>query len=343
MKNQSKKKKSVTLSDIAELAKVSKAVASEVLRNSPRAERFSSETVDRVRAAAEELSFKGNFFAAQMHVAKRKLVMVYSSHFKDIYAAEIIESFSAYLNQQGYQVFNASLNTMQNVDKDIVTVCGQHGFNAVAFVGEASAAFSDPNIKKLIDDQVTVVSIGRKVKDPRCQQILFDFEHAFKTLTNHYRSKGITNVSIVSNAHKKNSPLHQRVLNFEETIQNSGLTLNNTHHIKDQKDITRLIDKTLENYAKPTVLACMADPLAWSIEKQLQDRNIHIGHDIFITGLNDNSPSEYFSPSITTIALPMSQMGRLGAMTLLDAYEREELASATTLLQGKLILRESCP
>jgi LacI family transcriptional regulator len=372
-KNQRKKKKSITLSDIAEKANVSKAVASEVLRDSPRAVRFSAETVARVKAAAEELSFKSNFFAAQMHVAKRKLVMVYSSHFKDIYAAEIIEEFSSYLHAKGYQVFNASMNSMENPESEITTVCGQHGFNAVAFVGEATADFSDKSIKKLMDDEVTVVSMGRKVMVKHCQQVLFDFEHAFELLVEHFKSKnmeqrglgndsenssakgdvgkdhgtgGVGPIYVVSHDQKKNSPLERRVQQFQKIIEGSELSFSGVKIIGDMKDMDAFLDELsvqLKGGGGVPILACMTDPLAWSLQKQLQDRGVAVGEQVFITGMNDNTPSELFTPSITTVRLPMVQMGRLGAMTLLEAYEGEHESSATTLLQGELVLRESCP
>jgi len=69
----------------------------------------------------------------------------------------------------------------------------------------------------------------------------------------------------------------------------------------------------------PDALFAMNDPTAIEAMKVCRSRGLHIPNDLAIVGFSNDPASELVEPSLTTVAQPMSEIGRESARLLLNA------------------------
>ena len=92
----------------------------------------------------------------------------------------------------------------------------------------------------------------------------------------------------------------------------------------------------------PDGIFCHSDVIAFSVYHVLQDKNIQIGKDIKVIGFDDDPYCSFLRPSLTSISMPLFEMGVHSAELLFQAIENKEVDSDTPmLLPCELIERDS--
>ena len=74
----------------------------------------------------------------------------------------------------------------------------------------------------------------------------------------------------------------------------------------------------------------------------IQDAGLNVPKDIAVVGYDDRDVASYSKPTITTICSPSFEMGKLAAQLIVDRLENQIEIKDPILVQGKLIVRESC-
>ena len=92
----------------------------------------------------------------------------------------------------------------------------------------------------------------------------------------------------------------------------------------------------------PTAFFCMNDILAYGCMKALRLFNYNIPGDISIIGFDDLPSSSFSDPPLTTIQLPLHQIGQRALEKLLSRINSaEKSALEYILISGELIVRDS--
>ena len=77
------------------------------------------------------------------------------------------------------------------------------------------------------------------------------------------------------------------------------------------------------------------DPLAAGLVDVLEEKGLRAGEDISVTGFDNQDLSEYFRPALTTMNLPLKEIGEKASEILLgrlkDGAPEEALTSAVSL------------
>lgn len=89
-----------------------------------------------------------------------------------------------------------------------------------------------------------------------------------------------------------------------------------------------------------TALLCFSDVLATGAIFGLQRAGLRVPEDISVVGMEDLAGSAYLNPALTTIRLPVFEMGQAAADALAGWVERGDRPAAS-LLPISLVVRES--
>ena len=73
-----------------------------------------------------------------------------------------------------------------------------------------------------------------------------------------------------------------------------------------------------------SAIFCMADRMAGGVYDYLEEHGLRAGEDISITGFDNQDLSEYIRPALTTMSLPLSEIGHKAAEMLLERIGGEE-------------------
>lgn len=94
-----------------------------------------------------------------------------------------------------------------------------------------------------------------------------------------------------------------------------------------------------------TAVFCMNDQMAGGVYDYCREHGIRVGEDISVTGFDNQDISQYCHPALTTMDLPLTEIGTVAAAVLLERLESEEESLPHVVSERripcKLIERES--
>ena len=102
------------------------------------------------------------------------------------------------------------------------------------------------------------------------------------------------------------------------------------------------VNRLLQDGKKFTAILCANDMLAVGALKALKEHRFRVPKDISLIGINDMETSRYLDPMLTTVAIPMQEMGKHVAKLLIDRINGGHTAPVKMILPSTLICRESC-
>ena len=95
------------------------------------------------------------------------------------------------------------------------------------------------------------------------------------------------------------------------------------------------------NGESPTALLCYDDEIAEEAIEALAARGLNVPDDVSIVSFNDSSTGRNRGVSLTTMRLPIMQVGQAAGKVLLERIEDEELPYKVIKHKGELIVRGS--
>ena len=91
-----------------------------------------------------------------------------------------------------------------------------------------------------------------------------------------------------------------------------------------------------------TAIFCANDNTAIGAIKAIREKGYRIPEDISIIGVDDIETSQYISPMLTTVHIPMEEMGQLAAKILIDRINGGHRIPLKTLLPFYIAKRDTC-
>ena len=93
---------------------------------------------------------------------------------------------------------------------------------------------------------------------------------------------------------------------------------------------------------KVSAIFCMSDTIAGGVYDYMSENGVVIGKDISVVGYDNRMISEYLVPKLTTMRLPLEQIGYKSADILIGILEKNELPENMEIrMECQLIERDS--
>jgi DNA-binding LacI/PurR family transcriptional regulator len=100
-------------------------------------------------------------------------------------------------------------------------------------------------------------------------------------------------------------------------------------------------DILLEREPGLTAIFGSNDLVAIGCLARLRERGLSVPEQISVAGFDDIFAARYVNPPLTTIQVPMWEMGAIGMQKLLQLIQAADMVEDTTLLEHSLIVRAS--
>ena len=98
----------------------------------------------------------------------------------------------------------------------------------------------------------------------------------------------------------------------------------------------------MEQQPKLTAIFCGNDITAIGAIRAIKDRKLKIPKDISVISIDDIDMAQYLSPMLTTIHIPVDEMGKMAAKTLIDRINGGHTLPMKLQLPFHLANRDSC-
>lgn len=322
----------ITLKDIAELCKVSASSVSRVLNNDASLS-ISEEKRLLILKTAEET---GYLATKDRSTAKTTfgLLTSYTSEYDiiDPYYLLIRIGIEHYCRENKIElirIYEDELNKYLENKIDGVIVLG-------------NVAPSALKRAKSIVKHVVLVDI----EDPNLEltSISIDFDQTLKSLFEFFNRNEYQTVGLFAGL-DEGKPEDIRTTLFKKLAKNFNYNADNKYIFENDFShhggYTMAMELIKSKAKLPDVIFCENDTIAIGAIKAFYDNNIKVPTDVAIVGFNNIPTAEYCIPPLTTISIPMREMGETAAKTLLEAVNDKALISMKIFVPSTIIERES--
>lgn len=328
----SKTTRASTLADVGREAGVSAMAASAVLNGARTSSRISTETRERILAAANKLAYRPN--AAARALANRRM--------DTIGVAAVITDGE--LNHYFLEVFNGIVEAAARHDQN-TTVFSLHDWTKDP---ERLHRFCDGRIDGLIllaptfgQDHVALpthtpfVTIHANVRIPGVLNIESDEERGVYELTRRILIQGHRRIMHLSGPVDLVGP-QRRVRGYQRALASvrqpfdPDLLVPSGFEAPDGFAAMRAWLRKHAGQPLPDVVTCVNDGVAIGCVEALAEAGLRVPDDVSVTGFDDTLAARMCVPQLTTVRQPLRAMGARAVDVLLNRIERPGTSAGST-------------
>lgn len=343
----------VRIKDIAKAANVSTATVSYVLNGTGN---ISPETRQKVLKVAEELNYKPNQIAKSLKINKTCTVAVIVEDITVFNSPEIIDGINESAEENGFSIILSNLrlhrrigNNFTEIDKckpaimKIVDNLLSKKVDGIIYVG-----MHPRDVTGIIETDKPVVYTYCYTTSESDFSVNYDDETAAYEATKYLIRLGHRNIGLISGP-IDSLPSHGRFNGYYKALAEHQFPFNPSY-VKtgdwEYESGYRLAKELLSIPDRPTAILAMNDLMAGGVLDACKEMRISVPAELSVVGFDNRECSFYYSPKLTTIDLPLKEMGRQAMNLVIKQIDRSEVEETFVKLKCTLIEREStaqCP
>jgi LacI family transcriptional regulator len=311
--------KRITTQDVAKLAGVSATTVSRVINQSDHP--VNAETAGRVLDAIERLGYTPSALARALVTRRTGIIGALVGDNADPYFALIAHGIHSEARKLGLIAILCNTLRDPQLEIDFVATLDRYRADGIIFAG---GSLTDPGheenlslaIARYRSNGGNVVTLSEHALGPPC--ICIDNRQATFDLTKYLITIGHKRIAYVKGP-KNLATTYTREKGFIDALQESGLHTN--ENSIDNSDFTfeggvRAINRLLNLSEPPTAVIAANDITALGCVVGAQQRGVDVPDKLSVAGMDNIEATLYINPDLTTIEIPMQEMGRLGVQLI---------------------------
>jgi LacI family transcriptional regulator len=331
-----------SITEVARLAGVSAATASRVVSSSDYP--VSAATRERVLEAARTLDYVPNALARGLLKSRVPVVAVIVHDITDPYFAEVVRGVEDGASAAGFLVITCSSERDAERERSYVRLLRSIRAAAVVFAG---SGLDDPGLTEEVDRHVTAMRADGAAIVHLSPHALGEPEVSVDN------SAGIAGMvaALVGLGHRHIAFLagprslfvaRERLAGYRRGLDAAGIAFDERLVVRttfDREGGALGVDTLLAAAIPFTAICCANDLLALGALRRLAELGIDVPGKVSVAGFDDISTAALTAPSLSTVRLPLRELGRRG----FEHAERLLAGSAPepVILPTEVILRES--
>jgi LacI family transcriptional regulator len=335
------KKAGVSASDVARACGVSRTTVSFVLNNTP-GKNIPAETRERVREASALLGYSPDPEARSVAKRTRTSVGLVVNHsdsiYSDAYILRLIEGMAPVFNKRRCAL---TLVPLRQRRADYPAIVHEYGLDGLMIT---NARADDDSMRALSDFGLPCVVIGT-VEGLNAFQIDIDNEKAASEVCDYLLSLGHRRIAMIVHAPLKYYAASARFAGYRAALAARGVAVD--------ESLVRIADFTeasgyaamreiLEGGGRPEAVFAGNDAIAYGAIQAICDCGMRLPRDISIAGFDDDFPSRFLKPALTSMTLPAASLGESAATTVIALIGGDAPAERRIILPTILSVRDSC-
>lgn len=324
-----RRKGRATILDVARVAGVSDATVSRAL-NKP--ETVSARTRDRVQAAIKDTGYVPNPLAKAMVSGRTFTVGALVPTLNHAIFSKFLNALEDTLSQSGFSLVVAVTEGDGAVEVEKARKLLAMGIEGLVVSGMTHNAGLVDECKRFA---IPLVATSYYQPSAAIPTIGYDNEVAAKLAATHLAGLGHETVAVWHGPVADNDRTRSRLKGLKEVAEDTGLTF---HFTETSLDYAGGAAAQIDPSA--TALLCLSDVLAMGAMFTLQGQGVRVPDDLSVMGFDDMEPSAFLSPPLTTVRLPIADMGHTTGQAICD-YLQAGQPIAPRELSADLVIRQS--
>lgn len=328
--------RSASLADVAALAGVSTGTVSRALS---RPDMLSEATRAHVLAAAQRLGYVANGAARALAMRRTMTVGAIVPRFGGSSFPTLVQALETTLAAAGYTLLLSAPEHQRGQDPALLRAMLERGVDAVALLG---AEQPPPVFAALAAHQRPFVLMWAQ-HSPEGMCVGFDEAAAAALLIDHLAALGHRSLGFIGGRTADNERARQRQRGLMQAIAQRGMQLAPDALVETDygfREGFEAMQTLLARRAAVSAVVCGNDYLAAGALSALDRAGIAVPGQLSIASFNDNDFAAYLHPPLTTVRLPIHEIGELAGQYLV-ARLRGAAPPPCPLLPLQIMVRDS--
>jgi LacI family transcriptional regulator len=327
-----------TINDIARIADVSKKTVSRVINQSPFVK---PETRAHVQKVIAEIGFVPDPQARALALRKSFLVGLVYDNPSPQYVVNMQRGILDALEGTDYQLVLRPCDRLEpHYLARVESFIQQH--RPFGLILPPSVSEDDAIVQLLRDQNIDYVRIACvELDDPNHLIQSEDFEGGVQA-AQHLTELGHRNIAHIHGPLTFRST-HERRRGFEHGLKVAGISLRSEFCVEGGYTFESGVTagaKLLSGADRPTAIFAGNDEMATGAYVAMRKAGLSLPDDMSIVGYDDTPISGRLWPALTTVRLPIREMGRAAAQLLIDVSQGKTMSARATF-SPELIVRDS--
>jgi LacI family transcriptional regulator len=326
----------VTIAEVGRLAGVSIATVSRVLNNVPG--QVGPATRRRVLRVIRQLDYRPNALARSLHLKRTHSVGLIMPDISNPYYAEIARGIEDAISRQGHTLVTCNTDRKPDRISHSVALLREKQVDGIILGGGGTLDAS--RFAALRDCGTRVVLIGRYAVDLPAVRV--DNVKGAREAAAHLLALGHRRVAVLAGP-KISTTTVDRLAGFRQAFDEFGLPFPSRWLLYgDLRPESGLeaAERLFATRRAPTAILAINDQMAIGAMRGILRRGLEIPRQVSVIGFDDIALASFVTPALTTMALPLHQMGvAAGEMILRSLAGMEQPKEAW--FTPTLVVRES--
>ncbi len=344
----------ITIKDIARECNVSIATVSNVMNGKNKA---GAETKKRIFECIEKYGYKPNQVAKGLRSKRSGVIGIIAEDMAQFTTPDIVEGIMRHIEEYGYKSILINLRLYSRwADKwfhdetmlDVTIKQSLAEISAMQADGLIYIAVHARDVNKIpINLSIPSVMTYAHELNPQTPSVMIDDEDSACRAVRYLLQKGHRDIAIIG-GREDNMHTIKRLEGAKRALSEYGLDIDNDRirFVQWNRSAGYTAAKDILSKDKDiTAVFCMTDRMAGGLYQYLYDNKKVVGEDCSVVGYDGQNISDYFIPGLTTMALPLREIGDTAAGLLMEKIEGIEsgieLKDNVVAIPCKFIERES--
>ncbi|WP_042357671.1 LacI family DNA-binding transcriptional regulator [Bacillus rubiinfantis] len=324
-----------TLKEIAKLTGVHPSIVSRTINNDPNL-KIKPETKVRILKVVEELNYRPNMAARSLKKGETKILGLAIPSFFNPVVSSIIHGAELQAQKEGYNLL------VYGAEREQAKVVSSLIDNRIDGLLISNSHFDDSEILELIERDFPIVLVNRRVSGLHNYVTVNDLMGAKKGVQHliEYGHKQIGHIAGplftttgIERLQGYRSAINEANIEFvSEYVQESDYTI---------EDGYRAMRKLLSLSNPPTAVFAASITISLGAMKAIREFGLSIPENISLVGYHDVYFADSLNPPLTTVAMPLEEMGSLAIEKLLRILQHNDNGEGIVLQGGTIISRGS--
>jgi LacI family transcriptional regulator len=306
----------VKLVDVARAAGVHPGTASRALNPLTR-DQVSRETTRRVARAAERLGYVPNFIARSLRTARSHIVAMVVPDVTNPLFPPMVRGAERVLTRAGYTLVLTDTDNDPAAERRQVEQLRARGADGFLI---ATARWEDALLTEMAEAAIPAVLINRNTSGSRLPYVGSDERTGIDLAIDHLVSLGHRHVSYLAGPQDTSTGL-ERAAAFRQAVRRHGLPSGRGQILAcdayTESAGARAAARLVASGRDFTAVLAGNDLIAFGVLSELARANLRCPDDVSVIGFNDLPLVDKLTPPLTTVRLPLAEMGALAAQVLL--------------------------
>ena len=334
----------VTIKEVAKLAKVAPSTVSRVISNNPR---ISEATKRKVKKVMEELGYHPNLNARSLSSKTTQtigLVMPSSGDvvFQNPFFSTVLQGISEGAHEKKYALQMTTGRSEQETFEAVIEMVQGKRVDGMILL---HSKVEDQVIMYLRKMGFPFVVIGKPAKYPEeIAHVDNDNVGAMKEATDYLIKLGHQQIAFIGGSTELMVTV-DRLNGYKQALAEASLPINE-EYIKHEEFLREggqeAVSELMALPQRPTSLLVVDDFMALGVLNKLDELGIKVPEDISVISFNNILLSEMSKPPLTTMDINIKKLGLEASRSLIEKIENRTEPAKRIIIAHKLVERLSC-